>query len=65
MIYFWEMNIPQIAVLLYWRKEHNIKGRYSIYLGIMIDRIAKYYKITVPKNISEEWTDASVFTANL
>ncbi|MDQ2718142.1 MAG: site-specific integrase [Bacteroidota bacterium] len=54
MAYFWEMNIPQIAVLLNWRKEQNIKGRYSVYLRITIDRIAKYYKIAVPKSISEE-----------
>ncbi len=48
------MNIPQIDVLFNWRKQSNIKGRYSIHLRITIGRIVKYYKISVPQSIAEE-----------
>src|SRR5664279_2916729 len=51
------MNMPHIAVVLNWRNQDNVTERYSIHLRITIYRIARYYKIDVPKKVTkEEWS---------
>ncbi len=50
------MHIPQIAVVLNWRNEHNKTGLYSIHLRITINRKSKYYKIEVPQKVGyRDW----------
>ena len=53
------MHLPQIAVLLNWRKEVNVSGKYSIHLRITLNRLSKYYAIEVPQKVSyDEWSGA-------
>ena len=50
------MYLPQIAVLLNWRKEVNVSGKYSIHLRITLNRTSRYYTIQVPEKVSyEQW----------
>ncbi len=50
------MDIPQIAIVWNWRNQDNIKGDYSVHLRITINRISKYFKVSLPKKVSrEEW----------
>jgi len=50
------MYLPQISVVLNWRNEQNVKGMYSVYLRITINRISKYYKIETPQKVRpNEW----------
>lgn len=52
------MYLPQIAVVLNWRKEINVSGMYSIHLRVTLNRVAKYYKIETPQKVRyEEWSD--------
>ena len=46
------MYLPQIAVLLNWRKEVNVSGKYSIHLRITLNRTSKYYTVQVPEKVS-------------
>lgn len=48
------MHIPQISVVLNWRNEQNVKGMYSVYLRITINRISK--QVFDPKYLIEEPT---------
>ena len=51
------MHLPQINVLLNWRKEKNLTGKYSVYLRITLNRISKYYTIQLPEKVREDhWT---------
>jgi hypothetical protein len=50
------MNLPLIAVVHNWRNERNKSGLYSLHLRITIDRDSRYYKIPVPKKVTNgQW----------
>lgn len=56
------MYLPQISVVLNWRNEQNVKGMYSVYLRITINRISKYYKIETPQKVRpDEWANHEDF----
>ena len=40
-------------VVCNWNQD-NIKSGYSIYIGISIGRVSKYYKIQIPQKASRE-----------
>ena len=51
------MILPQVAVVFNWRNEKAKSGVYSIHLRITIERESRYFKIQVPKKVSQaEWS---------
>ena len=63
------MIIPQVAVVFNWRSEENKSGVYSIHLRVTLDRVARYYRIEVPRKVAPaQWSgaeDAWVKTGHL
>ncbi len=53
------MYLPQIAVLLNWRKDVNVSEKYPIHLRIILNRVSKYHMIEVPEKVRyDQWPGA-------